>query len=126
MSSKVTVVHARQLGDEVIEVGGQYRRCDLAVSDVEQFADVQRRLRATGSESIRSEIERALMSAGCEQVNFRHGLGALLDLLNGERRVGERTDPRACEAQVPTTALRAFARNQFDIRVVGKQTRSVR
>jgi hypothetical protein len=52
VSSKFTVVHARQLDDEVIEVGGQCRRFDLAVSDVEQFADVQRRLRAARSESI--------------------------------------------------------------------------
>src|SRR5256885_10203753 len=52
VSSKFTVVHARQLDDEVIEVGGQCRRFDLAVSVVEQFADVQRRLRAARSESI--------------------------------------------------------------------------
>src|SRR5438874_10722640 len=53
MSGKFTVVYARQLGDEVIEVGGQCRRYDLAVSDVEQFADVQRRLRAARSITLR-------------------------------------------------------------------------
>ena len=46
------------------------------------------------------------MGTGCEQVDFRQRLGAVLDLLNGECRVGECTDPRVCEPQVPATTLR--------------------
>jgi hypothetical protein len=54
------------------------------------------------------------MRARCEEIHVGHRLVALLNVLNGQRRIGTRLDPRLCKADVSAATPRTFAGHEFE------------